>query len=50
MQNNKALPTTLAEIRNCAASMFQDKAVVSVVVQASWGLCTVYRDGSVFAA
>jgi hypothetical protein len=44
------LPTTLTEIRNAAASMFDDNAVVSVNVQASFGLVTVFRNGEIFAA
>jgi hypothetical protein len=41
---------TLSDIHAAATPMFQDKAVMSVNVQAQWGLVTVFRDGSVFAA
>lgn len=37
----------LTDFRNAAESMFNDAAVVSVNVEASFGLVTVYRDGSV---
>lgn len=40
-------PTTLTEIRNAAESMFNDAAVVSVNVEASFGVVTVFRDGSI---
>jgi hypothetical protein len=43
-------PTTLTEIRNAAASMFSDSAVVSVNVEASFGMVTVYRNGEIFMA
>ena len=46
----KTLPTTLTEIRNAAASMFADKAVISVNITASFGMVTVYRNGDIFAA
>jgi hypothetical protein len=38
-------PTTLTEIRNAAASMFNDSAVLSVNIEASFGVVTVFRDG-----
>ena len=40
-------PTTLLEIRNAAASMFNDKAVISVNIEASFGIVTVLRDGTI---
>ena len=43
----KTKPTTLTEIRNLVASIFNDKAVISVNVEASFGLVTVYRDGTI---
>jgi hypothetical protein len=46
----KTLPTTLTEIRNAAASMFADKAVISANITASFGMVTVYRNGDIFAA
>jgi hypothetical protein len=41
------LPSTLSEIRAAAASMFSDPAVISVNVQASFGLVQVMRDGTI---
>ena len=43
----KTKPTTLLEIRNLVASIFNDKAVISVNVEAAFGLVTVYRDGTI---
>lgn len=43
----KNLPSSLSEIRNAAATMFNDSAVVSVEVQASFGIVNVSRDGTV---
>lgn len=40
-------PTTLTEIRNVAQSSFADPSVISVNVEASFGLVTVFRDGNV---
>jgi len=40
-------PSTLLEIRNAAASMFNDKAVISVNIEASFGIVTVLRDGTI---
>jgi len=39
-------PTTLDQIRACAASMFaSNDAVSGVTIRAAWGLVTVARDG-----
>jgi hypothetical protein len=43
-------PTTLADIRKTAASMFADPAVISVNVIASFGEVTVYRNGDIYMA
>ncbi len=40
------LPTSLDEIRACAASTLEQPGVVSVVVQATWGACEVLKDGT----
>jgi hypothetical protein len=40
---------TVAQILAAATPMFEDPAVMSVNVQAKWGIATVLRDGSVFA-
>jgi len=41
------LPATLSEIRQAAASMFAELAVVSVEVQATFGLVSVNRNGEI---
>jgi len=41
------LPSNLIEIRQVASSMFLDPAVISVEVQATFGMVTVYRDGEI---
>jgi hypothetical protein len=43
----KNLPFTISEIINCAASAFNDSAVISVNVNTSYGEVTVMRDGTV---
>lgn len=48
VHNVGGLPSTLNEIRACAASMFSDPAVESVNVGASFGEVTVKRDGSIW--
>lgn len=45
-----SLPSTLSEIRQTAASMFTDAAVVSVEVQAVFGLVSVNRAGEIHIA
>ena len=47
---NMNYPTTLADIRKTAASMFADLAVISVNVIASFGEVTVYRNGDIYMA
>jgi hypothetical protein len=44
------LPSNLNEIRNAAASIFSDPAVISVNVEATFGLVTVHRNGDIFMA
>ena len=44
------LPSNLSEIRQAAASMFLDPAVVSVEVQSTFGKVTVFRDGTITMA
>jgi hypothetical protein len=44
----KNKPETLKEILSAAAPMFKDKAVVSVVIEASFGSVEVYRNGAMF--
>jgi hypothetical protein len=44
MNNNQLI--SLDEIRAVAAQSFQDKAVVSVIVDAAWGQVEVLRDGT----
>jgi hypothetical protein len=44
-----SLPSTVSEILTVAASVFTDPAAVSCVIQASWGMVTVYRNGEIFA-
>jgi hypothetical protein len=41
------IASTLDALRAIAAPMFTDPAVVSVNVQASFGIVTVYRDGQI---
>ena len=48
--NMSELPSNLNEIRNAAAAMFSDPAVISVNVEATFGLVTVYRNGDIFMA
>jgi len=40
-------PSNLTEIRQAASSMFLDPAVVSVEVESTFGLVTVFRDGTI---
>lgn len=44
---NMNYPTTLADIRKAAASMFADPAVISINIIASFGEVTVYRNGRI---
>jgi hypothetical protein len=47
-QKTVKLPANLSEIREAAASMFLDSAVVSVNVQSTFGTVTVFRNGEIF--
>lgn len=40
---------TVSDIKAAAASMFEDPRVMSVDVQAKWGLVRVLRNGDVYA-
>jgi L-ascorbate metabolism protein UlaG (beta-lactamase superfamily) len=42
-------PQTLEQIRNIAEFMFNDKAIVSVEIEATWGTVVVYQDGTIKA-
>jgi hypothetical protein len=46
----KTLPTTLTEIRTAAQNMFNHNAVISVNIEASFGMVTVYRNGEIRTA
>ena len=40
-------PSTLNQIRNIAEFMFNDKAIESIDIDASFGMVRVYRDGRI---
>jgi hypothetical protein len=40
-------PSTLDQIRNIAEFMFNDKAIESIDIDASFGMVRVYRDGRI---
>ena len=44
----KNKPENLTEILSAATSAFKDPAVISVVIDASFGLVEVYRNGAMF--
>lgn len=44
----RGLPSTLNQVRDCAAKMFADPAVESVNVLAVFGEVNVKRDGSIW--
>jgi hypothetical protein len=44
----KNKPENLKEILSAAAPMFKDKAVVSVIIEATFGMVEVYRSGQIF--
>jgi hypothetical protein len=50
LTNKMTLPSSLTEIRKAAESMFLDPAVISVQVRATFGIVTVFRDGTITMA
>lgn len=44
----KNKPSNLKEILATAAPLFNDKAVVSVIIEAAFGTVEVYRCGAIF--
>lgn len=44
----KNKPENLTEILSAATSAFKDPAVISVVIDASFGFVEVYRNGAMF--
>jgi hypothetical protein len=46
--NTMKNPSNLKEILAAAAPMFKDKAVVSVIIEATFGMVEVYRSGAIF--
>ena len=42
-------PHTLEQIKNIADFMFNDKAIESVEIEATWGRVVVYQDGTIKA-
>ena len=48
--NTNPLPDTLDKVRAIAFgidSIFNNELVESVIIQATWGSCRVYRDGTI---
>jgi len=48
MENNESKPVNLTQILASASVMFRDQAVVSVIVDSSFGSVEVFRDGRMF--
>jgi hypothetical protein len=44
----KNKPENLKEILSAAAPMFKDKAVISVIIEATFGTVEVFRSGQIF--
>ena len=48
MENNESKPVNLTQILDSASAMFRDQAVVSVIIDSSFGSVEVFRDGRMF--
>ena len=48
MENNESKPVNLTQILDSASVMFRDQAVVSVIIDSSFGSVEVFRDGRMF--